>query len=152
MTPTIERDRIRVEARLETLLAATTDAQRAVEEAMAYSALAGGKRLRAALALAFCRLACGRDAHALDFACAIEMVHAYSLIHDDLPCMDDDDLRPANPPAISSLARRPPCSPVMGCSPTRLKRCSAPPHSRRSAGHAPVRRRSVWHGQSGWKG
>ena len=97
MTPTIERDRIRVEARLETLLAATTDAQRAVEEAMAYSALAGGKRLRAALALAFCRLACGRDAHALDFACAIEMVHAYSLIHDDLPCMDDDDLRRGKP-------------------------------------------------------
>ena len=64
-----------------------------VIEAMRYSLLAGGKRVRPVLALAFCAL-CGEDWHsALPFACGVEMVHTYSLIHDDLPCMDDDDLR-----------------------------------------------------------
>lgn len=66
-------------------------------EAMRYSLNAGGKRLRPILVLAFCR-ACGGDAEAaLPVACAIEMVHTYSLIHDDLPCMDNDDLRRGKP-------------------------------------------------------
>lgn len=64
-----------------------------VTEAMRYSLLAGGKRLRAALALEFCRVLCGDAKRALTGACALEMVHAYSLIHDDLPCMDDDEMR-----------------------------------------------------------
>ena len=68
-----------------------------VTEAMRYSLLAGGKRLRAALALEFCAALCGDAQRALPFACALEMVHAYSLIHDDLPCMDDDDLRRGKP-------------------------------------------------------
>lgn len=68
-----------------------------VRESMRYSLLAGGKRIRAMLCLAFCEL-CGGDAKAaLPYACALEMVHAYSLIHDDLPCMDDDDLRRGKP-------------------------------------------------------
>lgn len=68
-----------------------------VTEAMRYSLLCGGKRVRPALALAFCEL-CGGDWHrALPFACAVEMVHTYSLIHDDLPCMDDDDMRRGRP-------------------------------------------------------
>ncbi len=62
-------------------------------EAMNYSLNAGGKRLRPVLALEFCRL-CGGDVNkALRSACAIELIHTYSLIHDDLPCMDDDDYR-----------------------------------------------------------
>lgn len=62
-----------------------------------YSVAAGGKRLRPALVLAFCRL-CGGDAEkALPYACALEMIHTYSLIHDDLPCMDNDDLRRGRP-------------------------------------------------------
>ncbi len=68
-----------------------------VREAMRYSLLAGGKRIRPVLALAFCAL-CGGDVDAaLPFACAVEMVHTYSLIHDDLPCMDDDELRRGRP-------------------------------------------------------
>lgn len=65
--------------------------------AMRYSLLAGGKRLRPVLLLAACE-ACGGDvAEAMPFACALEMVHTYSLIHDDLPAMDDDDLRRGRP-------------------------------------------------------
>ncbi len=66
-------------------------------EAMRYSLLAGGKRLRPVLALAACETVGGRLEAAMGFACAIEMVHTYSLIHDDLPCMDDDDLRRGRP-------------------------------------------------------
>ena len=66
-------------------------------EAMRYSVLSGGKRIRPVLTLEFARLG-GRDWHlALPFACALELVHNYSLIHDDLPCMDDDDLRRGKP-------------------------------------------------------
>jgi geranylgeranyl diphosphate synthase type II len=69
----------------------------AVAEAMRYSTLGGGKRIRAFLVLEFCRLFGGETRAALPFACALECVHAYSLIHDDLPCMDDDDLRRGKP-------------------------------------------------------
>ncbi len=64
-----------------------------LQEAMEYSLLAGGKRLRPVLTLAFCELFGGSVQAALPFALAVEMVHTYSLIHDDLPAMDDDDLR-----------------------------------------------------------
>ncbi len=64
-----------------------------VFEAAKYSTMAGGKRLRPVLLLEFCRV-CGGDINkALPFACALEMIHTYSLIHDDLPCMDNDDYR-----------------------------------------------------------
>lgn len=62
-------------------------------EAQKYSLLGGGKRIRPYLVLAFCRIFGGKDQAALPLACAIEMVHTYSLIHDDLPCMDNDDYR-----------------------------------------------------------
>jgi geranylgeranyl diphosphate synthase type II len=62
-------------------------------EAMRYSLLAGGKRIRPVLVLEFCRLCGGDWRKALPFAAAVEMIHTYSLIHDDLPCMDDDDYR-----------------------------------------------------------
>jgi len=68
-----------------------------IYEIVRYSLLDAGKRLRPILALEFCRV-CGADAmNALDCACAVEMIHTYSLIHDDLPCMDDDDLRRGKP-------------------------------------------------------
>ena len=66
-------------------------------EAMRYSVLSGGKRLRPVMTLEFARL-CGLDWHkAVPIGCALELVHTYSLIHDDLPCMDDDDLRRGKP-------------------------------------------------------
>ena len=66
-------------------------------EAAKYSAMAGGKRLRPVIVLEFCRLCGGDIEKALPFACALEMIHTYSLIHDDLPCMDNDDLRRGRP-------------------------------------------------------
>ena len=66
-------------------------------EAMSYSLEAGGKRIRPALLLAACEMAGGDDETALPFACALEMIHTYSLIHDDLPAMDNDDLRRGQP-------------------------------------------------------
>lgn len=71
--------------------------QKPLFEAMEYSLLAGGKRLRPVLAFEFCRI-CGADwKRAAPFAAAIEMIHTYSLIHDDLPSMDDDDFRRGRP-------------------------------------------------------
>lgn len=71
--------------------------QARLADAMRYSLLAGGKRIRAMLALEFCRICGGDIDKAMPVACGIEMLHAYSLIHDDLPCMDDDDLRRGKP-------------------------------------------------------
>jgi len=68
-----------------------------LQEAMRYSLLAGGKRVRPVLTLAVCDALGGQWRKALPFACALELVHTYSLIHDDLPCMDDDDLRRGKP-------------------------------------------------------
>ena len=65
--------------------------------AMRYSLEAGGKRLRPVMLLAACEMAGGDTGMALPFACAIEMIHTYSLIHDDLPAMDNDDLRRGKP-------------------------------------------------------
>lgn len=68
-----------------------------LREAMRYSLLSGGKRLRGVLVLAACEAAGGSAEAALPFACAVEMIHAYSLIHDDLPSMDNDTLRRGKP-------------------------------------------------------
>ena len=73
------------------------DPAASVTGAMRYSLLCGGKRIRPVLVLAFCSLCGGDWRRALPLACAVEMVHTYSLIHDDLPCMDDDDLRRGRP-------------------------------------------------------
>ncbi len=66
-------------------------------DAMAYSTLGAGKRIRAFLVLEFCRIFGGDIETAKTFACALEMIHAFSLIHDDLPCMDNDDMRRGKP-------------------------------------------------------
>lgn len=68
-----------------------------LKDAMFYSLEAGGKRIRPCLMLAVCEMLGGRAEKALPFACALEMIHTYSLIHDDLPCMDDDDMRRGRP-------------------------------------------------------
>jgi len=74
-----------------------SEPQKPLFDAMEYSLLAGGKRLRPIFALDFCRM-CGTDwKQAAPFAAAIEMIHTYSLIHDDLPCMDNDDFRRGRP-------------------------------------------------------
>lgn len=71
--------------------------QKELFSAMRYSLLAGGKRLRPAFVFDFCRMCGGEWKNAVPFAAAIEMIHTYSLIHDDLPCMDNDDFRRGNP-------------------------------------------------------
>ena len=86
-----------IEAALPQYLPPVTLPQGKVCEAMAYSLLDGGKRIRGCLTLAMCELCGGEVQSALPLACAVEMVHAYSLIHDDLPCMDNDDLRRGKP-------------------------------------------------------
>lgn len=68
-----------------------------LQEAMEYSLLSGGKRVRPVLTLETCRMCGGNPEDALPFACGVEMIHTYSLIHDDLPAMDDDDLRRGRP-------------------------------------------------------
>jgi len=86
-----------VESALDAAICLRSSSQQVVIDAMRYSLLGGGKRIRAVLALEVCAALGGDRAAALPAACALEMVHAYSLIHDDLPCMDDDDLRRGKP-------------------------------------------------------
>ena len=71
--------------------------QKTLMDSMRYSLLAGGKRLRPIFVLDFCRMCGGDWQAAAPFAAALEMIHTYSLIHDDLPCMDNDDLRRGKP-------------------------------------------------------
>ena len=85
------------EQRLQTLCDVYLPAGRAICDAARYSLLGGGKRIRAVLTLAACELCTGSAEPALDYACALEMLHCYSLIHDDLPCMDNDDFRRGRP-------------------------------------------------------
>ena len=71
--------------------------QRLLFDAIRYSLFSGGKRLRSIFTLEFCRMCCGDYRKALPFAAAVEMIQTYSLIHDDLPCMDNDDMRRGKP-------------------------------------------------------
>lgn len=91
-TEELERARQLTEARLAEFFPGE-----GLEAAMRYSLLAGGKRIRPILTMKFCQAAGGTMEEALDFGCAVEMLHTYSLIHDDLPCMDNDDLRRGRP-------------------------------------------------------
>ena len=87
-----------VERYLETYYARfRNEPQKILFDSMDYSLLAGGKRLRSMLLLEFCHMVGGDWKKALPFAAAIEMIHTYSLIHDDLPCMDNDDFRRGKP-------------------------------------------------------
>ena len=94
MTERTEQYRLNIEQYLkEWYSSASKEPQTKLFEAMEYSLLAGGKRLRPVFAFEFCRMCCGDWKKAAPFAAAIEMIHTYSLIHDDLPCMDNDDYR-----------------------------------------------------------
>ena len=93
----LREDALLVEKELSVYLSEEYAGDTVTAEAMRYSTLGGGKRIRAFLVLEFCRLFGGKDEAALPFACALECVHAYSLIHDDLPCMDDAELRRGKP-------------------------------------------------------
>jgi geranylgeranyl diphosphate synthase type II len=86
-----------VEPALSAAIPETDGALGRLHEAMRYSLLAGGKRLRPALCVAACEAVGGEARHAVPPAVALELVHTYSLVHDDLPCMDDDDLRRGRP-------------------------------------------------------
>lgn len=86
-----------IEAALEKFLLPTTTWPTSLHQAMRYSMMAGGKRLRPILVLAGCEAVAGDIEVAIPTACAMEMIHTYSLIHDDLPAMDDDDLRRGHP-------------------------------------------------------
>jgi len=86
-----------IEEALDAYLPSSSCVPEKIHEAMRYSVCGGGKRIRGVLALIACEVAGGRWQDALPAACALEMIHAYSLIHDDLPCMDDDDLRRGKP-------------------------------------------------------
>ena len=86
-----------IEEHLNLVLPESGEEYKSVINAMRYSLMLGGKRLRPVLLLEFCRLVCGEYKKALNFACALEMIHTYSLIHDDLPSMDNDDLRRGMP-------------------------------------------------------
>ena len=95
---TVEEYKSKIEAALEKyFLMGDEFPQAKLGEAMRYSLMAGGKRIRPMLVLEFCRISGGDVELALPVACAIEMLHTYSLIHDDLPCMDDDELRRGRP-------------------------------------------------------
>jgi len=82
-----------VDSAMERILSGAENEPVVIHEAMRYSALDGGKRLRPILVLAACEAVGGANEKALPTACAIECIHTFSLIHDDLPCMDDDDFR-----------------------------------------------------------
>lgn len=87
----------KIDARLDIILSESGQHYDEVVRAGRYSLLNGGKRIRPILLLEFYKLCGGEDDCAYNFACALEMIHTYSLIHDDLPCMDDDDMRRGKP-------------------------------------------------------
>ena len=93
----LQRTRALLEKSLHTAVPAAATKPATIHRAMRYSLLAGGKRLRPLLCCAASEACGGNVRVALPAACAVEMIHAYSLIHDDLPCMDNDDLRRGKP-------------------------------------------------------
>jgi geranylgeranyl diphosphate synthase type II len=97
LPPFFEEDRISADAALEKLLPPETAQPASIHTAMRYSVFAGGKRIRPILCLETARILAPDVAPALHPACAIECIHTYSLIHDDLPALDNDDLRRGKP-------------------------------------------------------
>ncbi len=94
----MKKDAQCVNALLEKIYSGNRDEElNGIIESMNYSLMAGGKRIRPIIALAFCRLFGGSDEAVLPYTAALEMVHTASLIHDDLPCIDDDELRRGRP-------------------------------------------------------
>jgi geranylgeranyl diphosphate synthase type II len=97
LPPFFEEDRIAVDAQLERLLPGENVQPSSIHQAMRYSVFAGGKRIRPILCMETARIFEPDVAHSLYPGCAIEFIHTYSLIHDDLPALDNDDLRRGKP-------------------------------------------------------
>jgi geranylgeranyl diphosphate synthase type II len=94
---TLKEYSLLIEKRIDEIFPERNTEYKKVIDAARYSLLLGGKRIRPVLMLEFCKLCGGEMEDAIDFAIALEMIHTYSLIHDDLPCMDNDDLRRGKP-------------------------------------------------------
>lgn len=97
MNERFENYRLMIETALANWFEDRRDGADGLRRAMSYSLMTGGKRIRPVLSLEFCRVCGGDMRRALPVACGVEMLHTYSLIHDDLPCMDDDDERRGMP-------------------------------------------------------
>lgn len=93
----LRRSSLQVDRHLRRLLPRESENPSLLHRAMHWAVFPAGKRLRPALTLACCEAAGGKAADAMDAACAVELVHSYSLVHDDLPCMDDDPMRRGKP-------------------------------------------------------
>ncbi len=93
----LKKESAKIERALSACLPKAGERPAALHEAMRYAVLGGGKRVRPILALAACRAVGGAEHAVMPAACAIELIHSYSLVHDDLPCMDDDDMRRGRP-------------------------------------------------------
>src|SRR5260370_603946 len=105
LPPFFEEGRLAVDAALERLLPAASAQPPSIHTAMRYSVFAGGKRIRPILCIETARIFDGDIKPALHPACAIEFIHTYSLIHDDLPALDNDDLRRGKPTCHKKFAQ-----------------------------------------------
>lgn len=97
ITAYLKQKKKSIDRRLDELLPLESEFPPIIHQAMRYSVFAGGKRLRPILAIAACQAVGGEEMFALDAGCALELIHTYSLIHDDLPALDNDDLRRGKP-------------------------------------------------------
>ena len=94
---TVKKRSVRVKKALAACLPRENEHPRELSRAMRYAVLSGGKRIRPIFTLAACEAVGGRETAVLDAACALELIHSYSLVHDDLPCMDNDLMRRGKP-------------------------------------------------------
>ena len=93
----LDRQTQKINRALLTFLPKESERPAALSRAMRYAVLSGGKRIRPIFVLAACEAVGGKETRVMDAACALELIHSYSLVHDDLPCMDDDETRRGKP-------------------------------------------------------
>ncbi len=126
LTQTLEEGRRLTDAALERLLPAASERPTSIHQAMRHSVFAGGKRLRPILCMEAGRAVVGSLPPEIeDLGAALEMLHTYSLIHDDLPALDNDDLRRGRPLATKFSAKPSLSSPETGCRPRLMRSCQA---------------------------
>lgn len=148
----MKNDLVLVEKELEKYLETKDEMFPQLFESMKYTTMAGGKRIRAFLTIMFARLSGGSVEAALPFACAVEMIHAYSLIHDDLPCMDDDDMRRGKPSNHIVYGEAPALLAGDALLTYAFEVCASNPHVSPSNALAAVRYLSSYAGQCGMVG
>ena len=93
----LKKQASKIEKTLVSLLPKENETPRALSQAMRYAVLSGGKRIRPIFTLGACEIVGGKETDVLEAACAFELIHSYSLVHDDLPCMDNDAERRGQP-------------------------------------------------------